>query len=325
MNDRPHSRGQLTWIWVAAACIVVLCGRAGGEESVGKITVYSREDLAQFCGTDRGLAYIEFPGTARRTLLGREDLYRPMPLDEVVDALARITYPLDGIEADIVILATPRRDLPESSAEGMVVFLSPGSIDYPQEHVHYAVTHEIGHVVQHALMPDSRDDLWKQYASLRGIALGAAPGSQAHAARPHEIFAEDFRILFGGDLARCGSGAENHDLRSAESVSGLREFFLSLLHEWEGRIRIFASPNPFRDHLVLRAFSLDGASPLGEVTVYDAGGRVVRTITASSPDRSEIVWDARNSDGGVLAPGVYFIAIRSGSHIEVHKITRIPG
>jgi hypothetical protein len=305
---------------------LLTAGLAGGEEvQVGRLTVYSCEEVGRFCFREGSSRYIEFPGTQRWALLEGESLYRPMPVGEVAEALGQISFPLQTLDGDIVILPVPRRDMVESTAEGTVVFLSPGRVDYPREHIHYTVTHEMGHVLHHVLMPDSREDLWKEYARLRGIDWQRAREAQDHASRLHEIFAEDFRVLFGSDLARCGTGVENHDISPPGEVPGLREFFLSLLDQWQGKVRIYASPNPFRGQVLIKGICVGDDVHLDDVTIFDTQGRVIHTIRASALGRGEIIWDAKNSSGLTVAPGVYFMAIRIGRDLQMRKITKIPG
>ena len=108
-------------------------------------------------------------------------------------------------------------------------------------------------------MPGSRQDLWRAYAGLRGLDASDAGLSRDHASRLTEIFAEDFRVLFGGDIARCGGEIENHDITSPEDVEGLREFMLSLLDVWAGVVRFSVYPNPFESSVVFYGRSLFAA------------------------------------------------------------------
>ena len=59
--------------------------------------------------------------------------------------------------------------------------------------------------------------------------------------------------------------------------------------------------------------------------VYDVHGRLVRSL------RNEIVpagigstiWDGRNGEGVSVAPGVYFVAVRTADRVDTHKIVRM--
>jgi hypothetical protein len=245
-----------------------------------------------------------------------------MQLETVAEAVCGVDYPSDGIDIDILILPVPREDLPNSSAEGRVIFLSPGRVPYPVEHIHYTVVHEIGHVIHHTLMPSARTDLWQAYADLRGLPSAQIDPGASHASRISEIFAEDFRVLFGGSKARCGGEVENHDLVSPETVDGLREFMLSLPREWEGRISLSASPNPFETSIVLRAFSLDKPVMFDALEIYDVRGRMLRRFTPSHGSR-EIVWDGRDSRDKPVAPGMYMLSVRAGEGHHVYKVLKV--
>jgi hypothetical protein len=294
---------------------------------VGEITVFSPEEVATMCVREGGSTYLEIPGARRYAIdLDQAGLYCPMPLAEVMDALAQIDYPLSGLEGQVVILPAPRQGFAESSAEGSVVFLSPGRIGYPTAHVHYTVAHEVGHLVHHALLPGLGDPGWRQYADLRDLDLGAAQSARDHASRLHEMFAEDFRSLFGGGLAQCGSSIENHDLAMPQTVAGLREFFLSLPETWWGRVRLFVAPNPFRDFLAIKAFSLsqEGAALTG-AAIYTVEGRMVAALRpAGSAAVPELVWNGRDANGCPAPPGVYFASIQDGSKTIVLKVIKTP-
>jgi hypothetical protein len=292
---------------------------AGDETAIGDVTVVSGEELDRLLETRDGIVYVAIPGVRKWALAGSPDAYCPMPRACVEDAIAALEYPIDGLEIQVIILPLPRRDVPESSAEGRVVFLSPGRVNYPNEHIHYIVAHEIGHVVQHLLMPRSRADLWERYSALRSLEdLGPA---SVHAARPAEVFAEDFRVLFGGDLARCGGSIENH-LRRPDEVEGLREFMLSLTGEWQDRVRIGAYPNPFSSEVVFEAFSLGDVNQPIKITVCDVSGRLLRVLTQQEDNSAYLTWDGRDESGRMVAPGVYFAQIRAGGRLGIRKVIR---
>lgn len=91
----------------------------------------------------------------------------------------------------------------------------------------YLATHEFGHNVDFQLMTKS---LWKEYKELRGITDTKIYNNNAplSANRPQEIFAEDFRLLFGCDDAKV-KAHENTSLANPNDVEGLREFFEKLV------------------------------------------------------------------------------------------------
>lgn len=91
----------------------------------------------------------------------------------------------------------------------------------------YLATHELGHNVDFQLM---NNELWSEYKELRGIADKTVYNNNAPLAgnRPQEIFAEDFRLLYGCDEARV-KAHENTNLVDPNEVEGLRDFFEKLV------------------------------------------------------------------------------------------------
>ena len=61
--------------------------------------------------------------------------------------------------------------------------------------------------------------------------------------RPHEIFAEDFRALFGGPTANYSGTIENPGLVHPGAVPGLAAFFLNLTGaRLDGVARLMPAP-----------------------------------------------------------------------------------
>ena len=315
------TRGLRAAIIVALLTLAASIPSVGEVLTVGDIRIHSVDETGSYCRQLGGGTYLCFPGTRNWKLSSDGRQYHPMPLEVVVEAVRGVDYPMGAIDVDILILPVARQELPNSSAEGRVIFLSPGRVPYPLDHVHYTVVHEMGHIVHHVLMPWARRDLWQAYADLRGLPPSAMAPECEHASRISEIFAEDFRVLFGGSRARCGGQIENHDLASPEDVKGLREFMLSLRDEWKGRVVVTASPNPFQSSVVLRAFSLDEPVVFDGLTIYDVRGRKLWEF-APSPGMDEIVWDGRDQQGRPVAPGVYMLSMSSGSRRYVYKILK---
>ncbi|MBN1503561.1 MAG: hypothetical protein JW952_00690, partial [Candidatus Eisenbacteria bacterium] len=48
-----------------------------------------------------------------------------------------------------------------------------------------------------------------------------------------------------------------------------------------------------------------------DVVVLDAGGRLVKRLAGGSAGDGAVVWNGRDEDGRRVAPGVYFVALRS--------------
>ncbi len=312
------------WQTVGVVCMAVLALAMplAASERVGSITVYSAREMAAFTSTEGGRAYLDFPGAVRYELLDGGSQWFPMPLEEVVAALEEIDFPVRDLNIDVVILHVPRVVQVESSTEGSVVFLTPGRVTYPVEHVHYTVVHEIGHAVHRALMPDSGRRLWQRYAALRGFEMNGGGPEIAHSLRPHEIFAEDFRALFGGPLAGSGGRVENHDLVPPGEVEGLEEFFLSLAERGESSASVLVLPNPSLDKVVVRAPGSGASEHLEEVRVFDVRGRLVRDL-GGARGTTEVTWNGRDAAGAAVAPGAYVVTGRMGGAPFARKIIRL--
>jgi len=308
---------------IQTLCLALLLtqGAIAGLE-VGSIHIYGPGEVLDFCSRSGDLTRITFPGSHGWVMLGSWEDYHPMPVKQVADAVRAVAFPVESMEMHLLILPAPRQELPNSSAEGDVIFLSPGRIPYPEEHVHYTVTHEIGHVVHHLLMPDYREDLWREYADLRMVEYTDPASPQPHSSRLHEIFAEDFRVLFGGEMARCGGEVENHDITRPDDVAGLRDFFLSLVDRPAGKNQLVAYPNPFESSMVLKWTGSDQDDGLGEVAVVDVRGRTVRMIGPTDGDRTRIVWDGNDSQGRPVAPGVYMVTVRAADRLHIRKVIK---
>mgnify|MGYP005853834333 CR=1 FL=1 len=90
---------------------------------------------------------------------------------------------------------------------------------------HKLAAHELGHQVDFQLMTPER---WAKYRKIRGIEnYKYDNASKEHKDRPQEIFAEDFRILFGGSLA-AEKPHENSELKDPREIPDLKAFFEEL-------------------------------------------------------------------------------------------------
>jgi hypothetical protein len=80
-----------------------------------------------------------------------------------------------------------------------------------------------------------------------------------------------------------------------------------------------ATPCPFRTATALD-FDLPGPRSC-EVSVFDASGRLVRTLErgALSGGRHTVRWDGRDASGAAVATGVYFIRLDTGDLVGVTK------
>ena len=82
----------------------------------------------------------------------------------------------------------------------------------------------------------------------------------------------------------------------------------------------FASPNPFRVSTAI-SLQLTAGSP-SELRIYDAAGRLVRTLAKGRKPTaaSVLVWDGRDSRGRRCGHGVYFYRFESGSGARSGKV-----
>jgi len=329
-------RGLLGFIGIVIGLILVVLAARGDELSGpgvgarGVVVHDAAETLERFCVPDTdGTWWFTPPGGARWELVTRiadpaianpgDGVFHPFDADEVRAAIAALRYPLGGLGIEVFVLPYPRRAQLESAAGPGLILLSPGVMPVARETQHVIVTHELGHVVHLARMPDAGAEAWSRWRSLRGVSdEGVYRASAMHADRPHEIFAEDFRVLFGDALAASGGSIENAALTSPAAVPGLDAFVLSLVPVAPGP-SLVARPNPSRAAVTM--------SRVGDVArmmdVYDVTGRRVATL---APEGSSAGWnwrwDGRGDDGRTLAPGRY-LARERGSATEPARITRM--
>ncbi len=82
-----------------------------------------------------------------------------------------------------------------------------------------------------------------------------------------------------------------------------------------------AQPNPFNSRTMI---TLDGASPGSLLRVYDASGRLVRSLRAEGRPGlgCAAVWDGAGSDGRALPAGVYTCSYATGSTASSVKVIR---
>ncbi len=87
-----------------------------------------------------------------------------------------------------------------------------------------------------------------------------------------------------------------------------------------GTPRLAAAPNPSTGPTRLR-FSMPGPGPV-RLLITDAAGRTVATLTADS-DRAgvhELDWDGKGASGRPVAPGVYFVRLRTSDGPKSEKL-----
>jgi len=181
----------------------------------------------------------------------------------------------------------------ESAAGPGLILLSPGVRALSREHQHSEFVHELGHVIQYSLFPDADGSGWSRYARLRGLQPGVNTAAAAHAARPHEIWAEDFRALFGGPAANSAGTIENATLPYPTRVAGLATFMESLAAGSSARETHTLVAVPVA-HGTL-TFSRFGAGA-AVIDVFDAAGRRLASL-APAPGGNSVAWSWDGNDG----------------------------
>jgi hypothetical protein len=258
--------------------------------------------------------------------------FHPFPEEMVVAALEEISHPNMDFSVEVYILPYPRRGMLMSSTSGNEVFLSPHVLDINPAVGAYIIAHEIGHVFQTAYMPDPSHG-WNRYKQLRDITdTDKYSNSSSHPYRPVEIFAEDFRVLFGGDLAAYGGAIENPELPSPLTVFGLREFIGEIggttVAATVPKVRASNHPNPFNPdteiHIAVPDEVLAARSRVS-VRIYDVRGALVRKLYSDVPDGDhlQVRWDGRDGRGNMVASSNYFAEIQAGRARATLKLVMI--
>jgi hypothetical protein len=336
MKPAPRLPALLTLI---ATCLAAaaLSGAAGANELLargeasGFVIHDADETLHRYCSRDaQGRLWLALPGGARYELVTSttdpaianpgDGTFHAFDVAEVRAALAEVSYPLDQIRADVFILPFPRRRGLDSAAGPQVILLAPGvrPLSRAQQHAEFA--HELGHVVQYALMPDPDGTAWAGYRRLRGIENESVySAASPHADRPHEIFAEDFRVLFGGPQANASGSIENSSIRPPAEIAGLDGFMRGLDSPSSPTVPFVTSPNPARGRLT---FSVPGASS-EPLDLFDAAGRRLISLAPSTGvNRVDWTWDGRDANGSRVPRGVLFARVRAAG-ISV-RVTWLP-
>ncbi len=248
--------------------------------------------------------------------------FYPADENEVIEALRQLPVSfLSGLSVTIYVLPYPRSGMLSSSADDRAIYLSPGVRPYAPWQIHFLVAHEIGHTVHHRYLPVSDLAGWEEWATLRGVNDPAVYNSRAaHADRPHEIFAEDFRVLFGGSLARRDGTVENPRITPPQHVPGLREYYLSLIDAAEvASLTWRVGPNPLRagQRIVLRApDAISGDAAPVAASLYDVTGRVVAAFDLRDDGSGQWSLSLDSRDGGHGIPaGAYWLRVTSAAGV----------
>jgi hypothetical protein len=326
---------------VAFVCIALHAAVAGAEAQRYRFDngIVARihgpaEILANLCQRRGGETYfVPKPGIRYRFVTEVDDpvisnrgdgAFHPMPVAEVAAALRAIRLVGAHLDVDIYVLPYPRREVVDSSARDGMILLSPGVRPVSEQAVHFTVTHEVGHVFQYRWLPDADADGWDAYARTRGIHDGSVYRPQAaHRNRPHEIFAEDFRFLFGGVLSNYSGSIENEDLALPNTVQGLEVFLRDLpQRRLLPPAQITALPNPFLPSTAIQIRFHNQPSAPARVAVFDASGREIKQLFEGMPAGQDLDldWDGRGDDGARVASGIYFARLDHRSRSITTKL-----
>ena len=323
MSLRHHTRHGLA----ALAALTLVTAPAAATElraqalTVSGIVVHdATETLRDFCRTEDGKLYLVLPGGSRWELVtSTSDPVISNPGDgsfhvydraEVASALAQVEYPLRTVSAEVFILPFPRRESLESAAGPGLILLSPGVRALSREHQHSEFVHELGHVVQYAIMPDHDAAAWGTYMKLRGLDASAHSAGSTHANRPHEIWAEDFRALFGGATANSAGTIENADIAYPTQVAGLDQFMQEVAIEAIAAVsdRIMTGSVA---HGALSFTRMGGRAAV--LDVYDATGRRIASLEPHVGEAGVAWnWDGNDRAGHPVQGAVLFARARDG-------------
>jgi hypothetical protein len=299
--------------------VLLAAASVGGAPASAAIVVHAPDEvLARYCRLVDGILWLELPDGHRFELVTDtadpaisnpgDGSFHPFDPAEVRAAIAALRYPMHDVSADVFALPYPRRHGLESAAAPGIVLLSPGVRPLAPERQHAEVAHELGHVVHHRHLPDLDREGWSRYRALRGIDDESVFRADApHADRPHEIFAEDFRALFGGSLADYSGSIENPRITPPAAVPGLESFLRGLAG---APVALLARPNPARGAM---DFFTAGGAP-GALDLFDIGGRRVVSLEARPSGAGWTWrWDGRDASGAEMPPGVLLARVRGSA------------
>ncbi|MFZ5597364.1 MAG: hypothetical protein ACOY31_10185 [Bacillota bacterium] len=211
--------------------LIFLPAVAAASAGQAGFSVYSAEDSVgkTIVKNQKGLALVQTWYGQNFYLDTRSSGYGKFNHKVYQEALEEISFPLEGLEDYKVYtlpyqLADNKNVLAYTFQDNSTVVFA-GDRNYTDREIHWLAAHEAGHAVDFKYMDSEK---WEEYKVLRGITDSKKYNNNApHKDQPREIFAEDFRMLFGGDLA-VSIPHENDSLPSPSAVKGLKEFFLSL-------------------------------------------------------------------------------------------------
>jgi hypothetical protein len=86
--------------------------------------------------------------------------------------------------------------------------------------------------------------------------------------------------------------------------------------------RLAAYPNPFNPTTMVR-FHQEVTGPV-ELAVYDASGKMIRTLVAGETFGTgghRVAWNGRDNQGRTRASGVYFVRLKTAGQTTVLPVT----
>ncbi len=148
--------------------------------------------------------------------------------------------------------------------------------------------------------------------------LGPVAGAGAPAVAVNSVHGYKL-IAWSGDLASTPGGEHEIFVQawSDDGISGAPDAPAAFaLHG--------AAPNPFNPSTVI-AFDLPRAEAV-TLRVYDAAGRLVRTLLAGEPGlagANRVTWNGRDDGGRQAASGVYLYRLQTPAHEAVGRMTLV--
>ena len=84
------------------------------------------------------------------------------------------------------------------------------------------------------------------------------------------------------------------------------------------KVEVRAYPIPFRPK-VHALFTIDGIAENSVVSIFNRGGALIRSFSNQDVLGGKIEWDGHEKSGKLVAPGVYYYVVKSGSKIKKGK------
>lgn len=150
---------------------------------------------------------------------------------EYKKAIDEVSFPIEQLgEYHIYFLDYKLKDYANAIA---INFLDDSAVVfgtywiYTTQIIHRVAVHELGHQIDFKLM---NDKLWTEYKKLRGITNEQKYNNYnaEHHNRPQEIFAEDFRLLFGGETA-IELPHLNENIDDVNQQERIKQFFMTMI------------------------------------------------------------------------------------------------